>query len=161
VRRANTFVSFLLRKQLIIVTAESCTGGLLAAALSQAEGASDVLAGAFVTYTKDQKTKALGIPRKILERDGAVTADIATRMAVQARARSKADIAISVTGVLGPKPDQDGNPVGLVFIGCARGRNSVEVVEKRFPRMSHDRLRMLTALTALETVERFLRKTKA
>lgn len=107
-------------KNLSIVTAESCTAGKLAALLSEAPGAAERLHGSFVTYTKANKTCALGIPASLLQEKGAVCRDVAAAMAQGALARSPADMAVSITGVAGPDPDEDGNPVGRVCIGLAR-----------------------------------------
>lgn len=106
-----------------IVTAESCTAGLLANAFSKAEGASQDFHGGFVTYTKAMKHTTLGISEALLREQTAVSAEVAAAMAEGALARSPADVAVSITGVAGPEPDEDGNPVGLVFCAIAqRGR---------------------------------------
>ena len=103
-----------------IVTAESCTAGALAYTLSKAPGAGEYLQGGFVTYTKEMKAEVLGVPRKLLERKTAVSEEVATAMALGALKRAPADVAIAVTGVAGPEPDEDGNPVGLVYVAAAR-----------------------------------------
>jgi nicotinamide-nucleotide amidase len=103
-----------------IVTAESCTAGALAHTLSKAPGAGDHLEGGFVTYTKDMKSDALGVSMKLLKAKSAVCEEVAQAMAIGALKRSPADIAIAITGVAGPEPDEDGNPVGLVYIAAAR-----------------------------------------
>jgi len=108
------------RKGLTVITAESCTCGMLAARLSQADGASQFLHGGFVTYTKANKAAALGVSRDLLEREGAVCEEVARAMAEGALARSPADLAVAITGVAGPEPDPDGNPVGLVHMAAAR-----------------------------------------
>jgi nicotinamide-nucleotide amidase len=102
--RASQIVRLLLERKLTVVTAESCTAGLVAAALAQGEGASDVLHGGFVTYTKAQKSAALGVAPKLLARQGSVNAAVAEALAAGALERSPADIAFAVTGVLGPAP---------------------------------------------------------
>ncbi len=107
-------------KRLTLVTAESCTSGLLAAVLSEAPGAAELLHGGFVTYTKCHKTIALGVPEALLTRKGAVCPEVAAAMAQGALARSAADLATAITGVAGPSPDEDGNPVGLVCLAVAR-----------------------------------------
>lgn len=114
--QSEQVVHALLDRQLTIVTAESCTAGLLAALLADAEGSSKALQGGFVVYTKTQKTQALGVSAALLRATGAVTEQVAAAMAGGALSRSAADIAIAITGVLGPAPDEDGNPVGLAFI---------------------------------------------
>jgi len=96
-----------------IVTAESCTAGKLAALLSEAPGAAERLHGSFVTYTKANKTKSLGVSAALLQRRGAVCREVAVAMAEGALVRSPATVAVSITGVAGPDPDEDGNPVGL------------------------------------------------
>src|SRR4029079_1541960 len=94
----------------------------LAKTLSDAPGAGEHLCGGFVTYTKQQKTKALGVSSRLLRTKGAVCKEVASALAEGALKRSAADIAIAVTGVAGPDPDEDGNPVGLVVIGmCSVG----------------------------------------
>lgn len=113
-----------------LVAAESCTAGSLARALATPPGAGKYFSGSFVTYTKEMKTAVLGVPRSLLSEKTAVCADVAVAMATGALDRSGADTAIAVTGVAGPEPDEDGNPVGLVFCSVAtRGR---QPLTKRF-----------------------------
>jgi nicotinamide-nucleotide amidase len=114
------------QKKLSIVTAESCTAGKLSAVLSEAPGAAERLHGSFVTYTKANKTSALGVSASLLAEKGAVCRDVAAAMAQGALVRSPADLAVSITGVAGPDPDEDGNPVGRVCIGLARAGMSRE-----------------------------------
>jgi nicotinamide-nucleotide amidase len=117
---ACTVIELLQARGLALVTAESCTGGLVAAVLSEAPGAGRALHGGFVTYTKAQKTAALGVPAALLDRHGAVSEPVARAMAEGALARSPADIAVAVTGVAGPQPDEDGTPVGVMHFAAAR-----------------------------------------
>src|ERR1700710_1019770 len=112
-RVAGRTVAALRRRKLCAVTAESCTAGLIAAALSLGDGASDVLEGGFVTYTKEQKAAALGVRMPMMAKQGCVNPDCVRAMAAGALKHSAADIALAVSGVLGPEPDEDGNPVGL------------------------------------------------
>jgi nicotinamide-nucleotide amidase len=107
-------------KHLSIVTAESCTAGKLCALLAEAPGAATHLHGSFVTYTKANKRQALGVPEWLLEEKGAVCGEVAAAMARGALTYSPADLAVAITGVAGPEPDEDGNPVGRVCIGLAR-----------------------------------------
>jgi nicotinamide-nucleotide amidase len=113
---------------LTLITVESCTAGALSCALAEVEGASETLHGSFVVYTKRNKTAALGIPADLIASHSAVSAPVAESMARAGLERTPADIAIAITGVAGPEPDQDGNPVGLVFVAAARrgGRALVE-----------------------------------
>ena len=95
-----------------IVTAESCTAGLMCQVLSDAEGASEAFHGGFVTYTKAHKSCALGVPQALLREKGAVCAEVVRAMAEGALRHSHAGISAAITGVAGPEPDEDGNPVG-------------------------------------------------
>ena len=113
--QARRILERAMARDLTIVTAESCTAGAVATTLSKAPGAGEYLHGGFVTYTKQMKTAVLGVSMKLLKQKGAVCAEVAEEMAIGALTRSSADIAIAVTGVAGPEPDVDGNPVGLVF----------------------------------------------
>ena len=137
-----------------IVTAESCSGGLLAAVLSEAPGASKQLQGGFVTYTKDQKTIALGIPRALLERESAVSEAVARAMAESALSRSIADLSVSITGVAGPAPDEDGNPVGLVHIAAARRGGPTLHREHRFGDIGRNEVLHQAMMAALDLLER-------
>jgi nicotinamide-nucleotide amidase len=103
-----------------IVTAESCTGGLLASALSRGRGASKFFHGGFVTYTKEMKSSVLGVPRELLKTRTAVAPEVALALAKGALERSPATLAVAITGVAGPEPDEDGNPVGLVYCAAVR-----------------------------------------
>jgi nicotinamide-nucleotide amidase len=123
-----------------IVTAESCTGGKLASLLSETPGAGERLHGGFVTYTKANKTKALGVDATLLERKGAVCREVAVAMAEGALAHSPAGIAVAITGVAGPDPDEDGNPVGLVFIAVAREGGDAIHLEKRYGAVGQDQV---------------------
>jgi nicotinamide-nucleotide amidase len=123
-----------------IVTAESCTGGKLASLLSETPGAGELLHGGFVTYTKANKTKALGVNAALLARKGAVCSEVAVAMAEGALARSPAGIAVAITGVAGPDPDKDGNPVGLVFIAIAHQGGDAVHLEKRYGAVGSDQV---------------------
>ena len=102
-----------------LVTAESCTGGGIGAALTAVPGSSAVYKGGIISYTNEVKESLLGVSREVLENVGAVSAPVAEAMAIGARERLCADIAVSVTGLAGPGGDDYGNPVGTVYIGYA------------------------------------------
>jgi nicotinamide-nucleotide amidase len=108
------------RTGLSIVTAESCTAGLMCQVLSDAPGAAERFHGGFVTYTKEHKTNALGVSPQLLHDKGAVCVEVARAMAEGALRHSTAGISAAITGVAGPEPDDDGNPVGRVCIAVAR-----------------------------------------
>lgn len=108
-----------------LVTAESCTGGGIGAALTAVSGSSAVFKGGIISYTNEVKNALLGVEKKLLEEKGAVSAPVAEAMAKGARARLNADIAVSVTGLAGPGGDDYGNPVGTVFIGYSDEKKTV------------------------------------
>ena len=103
-----------------IATAESCTGGLVAACLTEIAGSSDVFERGFVTYSNVAKSELLGVPVHVIADNGAVSELVARSMAEGALGHSRADIAVAVTGVAGPGGGTSDKPVGLVHIACAR-----------------------------------------
>ena len=107
-----------------LVTAESCTGGGLGAALTAVSGSSAVYKGGIISYTNWVKHNFLNVPQETLDAVGAVSAPVAEAMAKGARENLQADVAVSVTGLAGPGGDEYGNPVGTVFVGYA-GANKV------------------------------------
>jgi nicotinamide-nucleotide amidase len=109
----------LLKKQLRLVTAESCTGGLIAAACTDLAGSSAWFERGFVTYSNAAKTELLGVPERVLRRAGAVCGPVAQAMAVGALAHSHAQVAVAVTGVAGPSGGSPAKPVGTVWFGFA------------------------------------------
>lgn len=112
---------------LTVGTSESCTGGMIAAALTSIAGSSDVVERGYVTYSNAAKTKLLGVPAELIIRDGAVSASVAEAMVEGVLAHAPVDLAVSVTGIAGPGGGSAAKPVGLVFIGIARrglGRRS-------------------------------------
>ncbi len=113
-------------KGILLATAESCTGGLIAAALTAIAGSSDVVDRGFVTYSNDAKHQMIGVPMPMIDRYGAVSEQVAEAMATGALSRSRATIAVSVTGVAGPGGGSVEKPVGLVCFGLARtGRPAI------------------------------------
>jgi nicotinamide-nucleotide amidase len=108
-----------------VATAESCTGGLIAAALTEIAGSSAVFEYGFATYSDKAKSEMLGVPPELIERHGAVSAEVAEHMAEGARERARADFAVSATGIAGPGGGSAAKPVGLVYIGLAQGHGSV------------------------------------
>jgi nicotinamide-nucleotide amidase len=116
-----------------LATAESCTGGLIAAALTSVAGSSDVVERGFVTYSNEAKTEMLGVPAALIAAHGAVSPEVAAAMAAGALAHSRADVTVSVTGVAGPGGGTAEKPVGLVWFGCAVRGGVVETVSHVFP----------------------------
>jgi nicotinamide-nucleotide amidase len=107
-------------KGVMLATAESCTGGLIAATLTAIAGSSDVLERGFVTYSNAAKHEQIGVPMPLIQAHGAVSEEVARAMADGALARSRATIAISVTGITGPGGGTAEKPVGLVCFGLAK-----------------------------------------
>ncbi|WP_291297941.1 CinA family protein [Elioraea sp.] len=126
---AEALLALFREKRLMIVTAESCTGGLIAATLTAIAGSSDVLDRGFVTYSNDAKRAMLGVSEETLARVGAVSEEVSREMADGALGVSTADVALSVTGIAGPGGATETKPVGLVFIGAAR-RGGTLLVER-------------------------------
>ena len=129
---AGRLVAALRARGAKIVTAESCTGGLLAAVLTEIAGSSEVLECSFVTYSNAAKQQELGISGELLARYGAVSAEVAQAMATGALARAGADVAISSTGLAGPGGGSATKPVGLVYLGAAVSGRPATHVECRF-----------------------------
>lgn len=139
----------------MIATAESCTGGLISAAITEISGSSQWFDRGFVTYSNDAKMQLLGVKAQTLEEYGAVSLETAREMALGAILHSKADVAVSVTGVAGPTGGTDEKPVGTVCIGLMR-RDLDKPVAKVF-HFSGDRyfVRYQTVMKALEVLLTF------
>lgn len=150
IRRAQAVVEVLKRHAQTVVTAESCTAGLVAAALSCVPGASECLHGGFVVYSKQQKAAALGVSSALLHHQGSVNAEVAQQLARGALERSPATIAVGVTGVVGPNPDEDGARPGHAFIGIARRAGGVSVEEQSVRLNGPDEVRRALIERALE-----------
>jgi nicotinamide-nucleotide amidase len=140
------------KADLKVVTAESCTGGLVATVLSEAPGAAEHFDGGFVTYTPQQKCAALKLDERLIDKFRAVSAEVAEAMAHGALDCSRADIAVSVTGVAGPEPDERGNPVGLVYLACARRVHECIGLKREFGDIGRSRIRYQAASEALALI---------
>lgn len=147
-------------KKLKVAVAESCTGGLLAAALTHRSGASAYFDRGFITYSNQAKIETLHVPEQMLAMNGAVSAQVAEAMARGALKYSKADIALSVTGVAGPTGGTANKPVGMVFLGYAvKGglTGSVELSLKG----TRDQIRGLAVAESLQQLLKIASRTKA
>jgi nicotinamide-nucleotide amidase len=113
-----------------IVTAESCTGGLIGGCLTANAGSSEVIDGGFITYSDESKSRFLGVPRDAIASHGAVSDIVASAMAEGALAQAQADIAVSVTGIAGPDGGSKEKPVGLVYMALAR--TGTDALVKRY-----------------------------
>jgi nicotinamide-nucleotide amidase len=137
-------------KGLTIATAESCTGGLVAAALTSIAGSSAVVDRGFVTYSNDAKETMLGVPRDTIARFGAVSEQTARAMAAGALAHSPADLAVAVTGVAGPGGGTFEKPVGLVHFACALRGGDVNHQRIEYGDVGRANVRHKSLLQALE-----------
>lgn len=136
-----------------VVVAESCTGGLIATALTEIPGSSDVFQAGFVTYSNEAKISMLGVSLDVLETFGAVSIAVAWAMAQGALARSDVDVAVAITGIAGPQGGSDKKPVGtVVFARARRGADPGEIVAdlREFGDLGRAGVRLQAALCALE-----------
>lgn len=147
-------VNLLIEKELVITTAESCTGGMLGAYLVNVPGVSDVYHQGFITYANDAKHRELGVKNKTLKKYGAVSKQTAKQMAKGAAKHAGADVAVSVTGIAGPDGGTPEKPVGTVFIGCFY-HGAVKVKEFHFEG-SRSEIRELTVKNALAFTYRMI-----
>lgn len=134
-----------------IVTAESCTGGLIAAALTDVPGASAVLFGGYVTYSNGAKTQMIGVPERLVRDYGAVSRQVARAMADGARSTAQTDYAVAVTGIAGPDGGSEKKPVGLVYIAVSSDEGT-QVIETRFGDIGRAKVRAATVDAALALV---------
>ena len=146
--------ALLLERGLTLATAESCTGGLIARRITALPGASRVYRGGVVSYWTEVKAAVLGVPQDLLDQYGAVSEPTARAMAEGARRITGADIAVSVTGVAGPDPDERGNPVGLVYLALAAPDGTW--VRKIQQGMGRERVRHVAASHAFDLARRYL-----
>jgi|ERR1043166_7095582 nicotinamide-nucleotide amidase len=136
-------------KQLKIATAESCTGGLVAAALTEVPGSSDVVERGFVTYSDAAKEAMLGVPSATLERFGAVSRETAEAMARGALTHSLADLSVSITGIAGPGGGSATKPVGLVHFAAASRSGHLILHESRYGDIGRAQVRQASVVQAL------------
>jgi nicotinamide-nucleotide amidase len=140
---------------LTIVTAESCTAGRIAQLLADTPGAGAYFHGGFVTYTKEMKTAVLAVSPDLLKRQTAVCSEVAHAMAAGALAHSPADVALAVTGVIGPDPDEDGNPVGLVYCAVMKRGHPARVRRLELQQQDPGTILSETIRTGLELLHEY------
>lgn len=134
---------------LMIVAAESCTGGMVAAAITDVPGASAVFERGFVTYSNEAKAELLGVGTALIDRFGAVSSAVARAMAKGALARSRADVAVAVTGIAGPSGGTAAKPVGLVWFALATRGGPARVERRVFSAGDRNFIRQRATETAL------------
>lgn len=147
-RAARDVFTICLERGLTVATAESCTGGLIAGALTEIPGASDVFLCGYVTYANAAKMRDLSVPEELLEAYGAVSAEVALAMAEGAVERTGADIGIAVTGIAGPGGATETKPLGLVHMAATR-RNHATLEERHIFPGDRTAVRLAAATAAL------------
>jgi nicotinamide-nucleotide amidase len=151
--QARSLLAQMDAKGMTLATAESCTGGLIVAALTAITGSSSVVMAGFVTYANDAKQKMVGVCSETLAAHGAVSEDVAREMAEGARTRAGVSLALSCTGIAGPGGATPGKPVGLVFIGCAT-EGAATLVERHVFPGDRAAVRAATVAAALDLAAR-------
>ncbi|MCB1485115.1 MAG: CinA family protein [Hyphomicrobiaceae bacterium] len=156
-KRAEALLEICRSRGIRLVSAESCTGGLVSGLLTEIPGSSDVVDRGFVTYSNEAKSECLGVPVALVSKLGAVSRQVAAAMAQGALVRSRADIAVAITGVAGPGGGTDEKPVGLVFIAARDRKGGVAAREFRFGPLSRNEIRLASVNAALDLVEEVMR----
>jgi len=151
-RQAEQLLAAARACQLKIATVESCTGGLVAGALTEIAGSSDVVERGFVTYANEAKTDMVGVPAALIAKVGAVSEEVARAMAEGALAHAPVDLAVAITGIAGPGGDSPSKPVGLVHFACARRGGSTAHERHLFPGNRSD-IRLAAVRVALALLE--------
>jgi len=146
---ARSLLDLCRSRKMTITTAESCTGGLVAGALTDIPGSSDVIDRGFVTYSNDAKHAMLGVETDTLSTFGAVSKETATQMAVGALEQADVDLAVSITGIAGPGGAVPGKPVGLVHFAVAARDGRITHRECRFGAIGRSAVRQRSVLEAL------------
>jgi len=149
IEQATALLDLCRRKKLKIAAAESCTGGLVAATLTEIAGSSDVFERGFVTYSNEAKEAMLGVPSAVLASHGAVSRETAEAMAKGALAHAPVELAVSITGIAGPGGAVAGKPVGLVHFGAASRRGQLLHHERKYGDIGRAQVRHASAIEAL------------
>jgi nicotinamide-nucleotide amidase len=155
---ARSLLNICRTKKLTIATAESCTGGLLAATLTDVAGSSDVFERGFVTYSNDAKQAMLGVAPGTLEIHGAVSRETAHAMATGALAHAPVDLTVSVTGIAGPQGAVAGKPVGLVHFAAASRGGQLVHDERKYGDIGRAQVRRASVEQALAMLREIAEK---
>lgn len=149
IEQARALLELCRRKKLKLATAESCTGGLLAGALTEIAGSSDVVERGFVTYSNEAKQEMLGVAPEILARHGAVSRETARAMAAGAIAHAPVELAVSITGIAGPQGATAGKPIGLVHFAAVSRSGQLKDCECRYGDIGRAQVRRVSVMQAL------------
>ena len=155
--RAEALVTAYAAAGLRVATAESCTGGLVASVLTAVPGSAAVVERGFVTYSNEAKAEAIGVAADLIAAHGAVSEPVARAMAEGALARSRADVAVAITGIAGPGGGSELKPVGLVHFGLAARGRPVLHRERRYGDPGRAEIRRLAVAEALDLLDAALR----
>ena len=153
----ETLSEVLHEKNMKLVTAESCTGGLLSASITRQSGASNVFERGYVTYSNEAKIELLGVPTETIETHGAVSEKTAEAMALGALKNSHANLAVSITGIAGPDGGTDEKPIGTVYMGYALKNGSSGALKHNFTGTRED-IQAQTTQTAIQSLIAILEK---
>jgi nicotinamide-nucleotide amidase len=153
ITRATELIARYREAALMAATAESCTGGLIAGLLTEIPGSSNMLERGFVVYSNAAKQELLGVSAETLTRHGAVSEQTAVAMAEGALRASRAEVAVSVTGIAGPDGGNAAKPVGLVHFACARRGKPTAAREVRFGAIGRGEVRLASVKVALDLLE--------
>jgi nicotinamide-nucleotide amidase len=155
---ASALLDLCKRKKLTLATAESCTGGLVAATISEIAGSSAVLDRGFVTYSNTAKQQMLGVTPATIDIYGAVSRECAQEMAKGALTHASVDLAVSITGIAGPTGAVPGKPIGLVFF-CAASRSGRTIIhDRKYGDIGRAKVRRLSVLQALAMLQELAEK---
>lgn len=158
--KARQVIDLLTEVNRNIVTAESCTGGMIAAALTDVPGSSSAFYGGFITYADTAKSRMIHVQARLIRDYGAVSNQVARAMADGARNTAHADYAVAVTGIAGPDGGSEKKPVGLVYVAVSSELATV-VIEHRFGDLGRDAIRAASVEAALDLVIEVLKGVKA
>jgi len=158
VTAVNALLEVCKAKKLMVATAESCTGGLVAAAISEISGSSLVLDRGFVTYSNEAKQQMLGVTPATIDVYGAVSKECADEMAKGALAHAQVDLAVSITGIAGPTGAVPGKPIGLVYFCAAARSGRVIAQDCRFGGIGRTKVRRASVLQALSMLRELAEK---
>jgi nicotinamide-nucleotide amidase len=153
--KSISLLELLRKKKLRLATAESCTGGLIAMAITEIPGASEVFERGFITYSNDAKIDLLTVPTFYIEDYDAVSKEVAIAMAEGALLMSRADVSVSVTGSAGPSGGTEEKPLGTVFIGCAMKNRETLYEQFSFQGNRHE-IRLQAAEAAFNIIEKLV-----
>ncbi|MGP8233615.1 MAG: CinA family protein [Methylovirgula sp.] len=148
-QRTATLIDLYRERGLILVTAESCTGGLIAGLITEIPGSSKIFERGYVTYSNRAKEECIDVAPDLLDQFGAVSAEAAEAMAEGALRSSAANVALSVTGIAGPDGGSEAKPVGLVYFGYGRS-GQIATIEKRFGPIGRSQIRLAAIEVALD-----------